>query len=564
VIQNRIAGLDSRAARLEQIRAETRKLSGKLYELSLLNELWEAAHCVQSVRELLDCVLDTCMAMLKVESGSIFLYDKETNELVLSSVRGRMAESLGNVRQKLDEGVAGYVATALQPLFVADIDHDPRFKSRKTGRYTSGSFVSVPLISKNELLGVINLHDKQNGKPFEPQDLKQLLVAANYSASAITKLTHHELLEEFNTELHSRLDSALDKLADTHRELARLRSYNESIVKSIPLGLIAFNRNFEITFCNPRFEQLFGGPPGRKSLLDLDITDKGRSWARELQAVIDPGDPVRFDSAAFVPPVGDKSFMVRAIATPLKDLDGIIIGGVVVMEDITQRVKMERMLAASERHAVIGKLAARVAHELNNPLDGILRFINLSINLTKDDPRMQMYLGETRKGLERMAGIVGSLLEFSRNTHRARRNVQVNEAVQETINSVKFKAEELHVQIETELAPDLPDAPCDMTQVLLNLAKNALDAMPRGGTLRIATALKDGSIFITVCDTGIGIPQSVRKRIFDPFFTTKEPGKGTGLGLAICHDIVEKHQGTISVDTEEGKGTKFSIVLPAS
>ncbi|HUW33561.1 MAG TPA: ATP-binding protein [Planctomycetota bacterium] len=562
MIENRIAGLDARASRLEQIRAETRKLSGRLYELSLLNELWEAAHRVQSVHELLDCVLDTCMSMLRAESGSVFLYDKQSDELVLSSARGRMAESLHDVRQKLGEGVAGYVATAVQPLFVPDIRLDPRFTPRDTARYQSGSFVSVPLVFDNELLGVISLHDKQDGKAFEPQDLKQLLVAANYSSTALKKLSRHELLEEFNKELHSRLDTALEKLSDTNSELARLKSYNENIVKSIPLGLITFNQSFEITFCNDRFVQLYGAAPGSKSLLELDITDRGRSWAKELRAVIALGDVVRFDSAAFVPPSQDKSYMVRAVATALKDVDGVIIGGVVVVEDITQRVKMERMLAAAERHAVIGKLAARVAHELNNPLDGIMRFVNLAMAISKDDAKMQMYLGETKKGLERMAGIVGSLLEFSRNTHRPRRNVHINDAIQESISSIKFKAEELHVQIKTDLAADLPELGCDMTQVLLNLTKNALDAMPRGGTLSVTSALSDGSIVVTVADTGTGMPEGIRKRVFDPFFTTKDPGKGTGLGLAICHDIVEKHQGTITVESEEGKGTVFTIKLP--
>ena len=564
VLNNRIAGLERRAAKLEHIRAETRKLSGRLYELSLLNELWEAARCVQSVHELLDNVLETCMAMLKAESGSIFLYDKETKELVLSAAKGRMADSLKGVRQKLDDGVAGYVATALQPLFVPDINSDARFKGRQSGRHISGSFMSVPLMDENELLGVISLHDKQNGKPFEPQDLKQLLVAANYSATAIRKLGKHELLEEFNKELHERLDAALEKLAETGKELKRLKSYNESIVKSIPLALITFNQNFEITFCNQRFEELYGGQPGNKSLLELDITEKSRTWARELQAVIQLGDVVRFDSATFVPPEGDRSHIIRATASPLKDPEGAIIGGVVVIEDVTRRVKMERMLSASERHAVIGRLAARVAHELNNPLDGILRFINLSLNTTREDERVRMYLGETKKGLERMAGIVGSLLEFSRNAHRAHHSVLVNEAVKEALSSVRFKAEELHVSVETVLADNLPEAACDITQVVLNLVKNALDAMPGGGKLLLTTELREGAIVLAVTDNGTGMPEHVKKRIFDPFFTTKEPGKGTGLGLAICHDMVEKHQGTIDVQSEPGKGTTFTVKLPAT
>ena len=564
MLQDKIAGLDQRAARLEEIRAETKKLSKKLYELSLLNELWEAAHSVQSVKELLDSVLNTCMEMLKADAGSIFLFDKKNNELVLGSVKGRMAETLQGVRQKLDEGVAGYVATALKPLFVTDIGADARFEPRSSERHAGDSFVSVPLLENGELLGVISLHDKQGGKSFGPQDLKQLLVAANYSASAIRKLGRNELLEEFNEELHERLDSALLKLAETSRELKRLRSYNESIVKSISLGLLTFDDNFEITFCNQRAEEILGGRIASGNLLDLDVTEKGRSWARELQAVIELGDIVRFDSASFVPQSGDKSYVIRAIATPLKGPEHAIIGGVVVVEDITERVKMERMLAASERHAVIGKLAARVAHELNNPLDGILRFVNLSLGLTKDDERMQMYLQESRRGLERMAGIVGSLLEFSRNTLRPRRNVQVNDAVREAVNSTKYDAEQHGIEVRLQLAPDIPEVLCDLTQVLLNLVRNGLDAMAGGGTLTIKTMLEEGSITVVVTDTGTGIPESLKKRIFDPFFTTKEAGKGTGLGLAICHDMIEKYQGSIDVESEEGKGTTFTIKLPVS
>jgi len=564
VLRSRIAGLEIRAAQLEQIRGETRELAKQLYELSLLNELWESVHSVESVKELVDSVLSTCMHMLKAGGGSVFLYDKESNELVLGSVKGQMAESLEGVRQKLNEGVAGYVGAALKPLFVTDISADDRFVPHDSSRHAGGSFVSVPLVQDEELVGVISLHDKRDGKPFEPQDLKQLLVAANYSAAAIKKLGRHELLEEFSQELHKRLDSALEKLAETSRELARLKSYNESIVKSIPLALLTFDGDFRITFSNERAEEILGADPNGRNLLELDVTLKGRSWARELQAVIELGDVVRFDSATFVPLSGDKLYVVRAVSSPLRDPDGTTIGGVVVMEDITQRVKMERMLAASERHAVIGKLAARVAHELNNPLDGILRFINLSLKVTGGNERMQMYLQEARKGLERMVGIVSSLLEFSRCTPGPRRNTQVNEAVRETINSVKYRAAERKVEIKTDLVSDLPEAPCDLTQMLLNLALNALDAMPDGGTFTMTTRLEDGSIIVSVADTGTGMPESVRKRVFDPFFTTKEAGKGTGLGLAICHDMIEKYQGSIDVESNEGEGTTFTIKLPVS
>jgi signal transduction histidine kinase len=224
---------------------------------------------------------------------------------------------------------------------------------------------------------------------------------------------------------------------------------------------------------------------------------------------------------------------------------------------------LERTVEMNERLAMIGKLAAGVAHELNNPLDGVLRFVNLAIDgLPKDAPQIP-YLLEARRGLRRMADIVRDLLQFSRNasmdaTHEDAERL-AKDAVVQVVGGVKDRPVATRFEFPAEGLP----LPRGMFQVFGNLAKNAVDAMPQGGTLSVAARVAAGRVRIEVGDTGTGIPDEIRDRVFEPFFTTKEVGKGTGLGLPICQRIVERLGGTVVIETEVGRGTTVVIDLPA-
>ena len=227
----------------------------------------------------------------------------------------------------------------------------------------------------------------------------------------------------------------------------------------------------------------------------------------------------------------------------------------------------QRQLAHSERLASLGRLAAGVAHEINNPLTGVLTFSSLLLE-NEDLPQaakedVQTVVDETTRCRE----IVRNLLDFAKETAPEIGLVDINQLVEKTVDIVRNQSLFQNVAIEEKLRPDLPEIPTDanqMKQVIMNLILNAAQAMPEGGTLTISTNYGADRRFIkiSVQDTGVGIAKDDLEHIFDPFFTTKAPGKGTGLGLAVSYGIVQSHNGTITATSEVGKGSTFEINLP--
>lgn len=218
------------------------------------------------------------------------------------------------------------------------------------------------------------------------------------------------------------------------------------------------------------------------------------------------------------------------------------------------------------RLASMGKLAARVAHELNGSLDGVIRFVNLSLRLAGEagEPRMVSYLSQSRKGLLRMAGMVTDLLAYSRGTAGWREAPGVHQVIEEAIRSHAIAAEAARVIVAVDAErSDLPVlSGSRLLQVCSNLIRNAIDAMPQGGRLTIRYGLVGGRVNLRFEDTGLGLPEPV-EQVFELFFTTKAPGQGTGLGLAICREFIEGMGGTISAERGAQGGAVFTISLPA-
>ena len=562
----RIVTLGHRAAELERLQARTRELGGSVYEMLLVSDLHKAVESVIGVEDLLDVILERCTSLVGAHEGSIFVYDSNSDELVLRAVTGRFSKALEGLRQQLGDGVAGYVAQRREPVVASDIDGDGRFTSRESERYDSGSFASVPIVDDEKLLGVINVSGKDESGTFDEDDLRDLLIAANYSADAIAHMDGDGPVGGFTDELHGRLDGAIGIVRGANRELLRLREAEETIINSIPLGLVAFDENYARFIANPKARELLGlddKADMKQAMFDVDISQTGHDWRTELAELLSCGRAIRLDSATLTSSTGDAPRTVRVIGSAVRSEDGHIGGGVVVLEDITEEVRMEHELAASERHAAIGRLAAGVAHELNNPLDGILRFINLALKSGPESDKAVQYLDDCKLGVQRMAGIVSSLLEFSRAKSTSQRNVGINQTIQEAAELMRPRAQDEGIEIVCELLPNQPQLRCgEMVQVFMNLFKNAFDAMPGGGKMVVRSHKAYGKIIVEVTDMGEGIPEANLQRIFEPFFTTKPPSKGTGLGLAVCHDIVGKYSGTISVRSDPGGGTTFTIAIP--
>ncbi|MDZ4696869.1 MAG: ATP-binding protein [Deltaproteobacteria bacterium] len=266
---------------------------------------------------------------------------------------------------------------------------------------------------------------------------------------------------------------------------------------------------------------------------------------------------------------GDRIYQIRAY--PLRDEQVPLC--VCRYRDVTEDRALTRQLANAEKLASIGRLAGGVAHEINNPLGGILAFTQI---LTRDDvtpEERKEYLGEIEKSTLRCKAIVESLLRFARQNpgrQSQRGPLDLNEVVREALRFVHYKFSVRKVQIVTVLGNPMSlfmGNANQMEQVLVNLLSNAFDAIAStstegDGRIEITTSRDGDTVILEVADTGPGIPEGLNERLFDPFFTTKEEGKGTGLGLAVTYAIVGEHRGTIRASNRREGGAAFTLAFP--
>ena len=237
-----------------------------------------------------------------------------------------------------------------------------------------------------------------------------------------------------------------------------------------------------------------------------------------------------------------------------------------MLRDVSERKRLQEQLRKTERIAELGTLASGMAHEIGTPMNVILGRAEYLMDRVTEEP--------IRKGLqtiitqvERITRVMNQLLAFARRKSPERTAVVLKDIIEDSLELFRERIGKSRVTVELMLEDDCPRAladPDQMSQVFINLVMNAVHAMPDGGTLRIGLAPEKQMVKLTIADTGHGIPGEVIEKVFEPFFTTKEFGQGTGLGLTVVKGIIEEHQGSIAVASEEGKGTTFTIRLPRS
>jgi signal transduction histidine kinase len=232
--------------------------------------------------------------------------------------------------------------------------------------------------------------------------------------------------------------------------------------------------------------------------------------------------------------------------------------------DIEQLKALNEQLIRTEKLAAVGTLAAGVAHEVNNPLASISSLIQI-LQTRADDEETQEMLRLIQTQISRITNVTKDMMEFARTRQPARAPLDINKTIEQSIRLASFDKAFQKLNLETEFDSTVPHINADanqLQQVFLNLLLNARDAMPEGGDLSIKTHYDKNEIEVVIADTGVGIEAQHRAHIFDPFFTTKPTGKGTGLGLAVCYGIITAHGGRIEVNSNNGRGTVFKIVLP--
>lgn len=343
--------------------------------------------------------------------------------------------------------------------------------------------------------------------------------------------------------------------------LAAMRATSDLVMMTDPSGTIAYvNRAFVDTTCHAE-DQAVGQPATEL----LHTAGRDESVLAELQQTIRDG---RVWQGQLVQQRRDGSpFTVRATITPILAGDGSIVEYVWTEQNITEELEAQKRLSRAQTLEAVGQLSAGVAHDFNNLLQAVIVSAEMLADCVAGDEDGCDLVTQIRDVSMRGAGLVRQLLLFSRQEVDEPELLDLNHVVGEVEKLLRRTIGE-DITLACELAPELPSvlaSGVQMQQVLMNLAVNARDAMPTGGSLTIATrnVASTGEICLSVTDTGVGMPPEVMARIFEPYFTTKTLAGGTGLGLATVYGVVNKIGGRLTVDSQPGAGTRFEVFLPA-
>ncbi|MEJ2314146.1 MAG: ATP-binding protein [Nitrospirota bacterium] len=346
------------------------------------------------------------------------------------------------------------------------------------------------------------------------------------------------------------------EIAEVNRQLQLLKEFSENILESIPLGVTTLDEGLRVRYWNRAMEALTG--VGKSEALGSNIRGPLSCIRADLFGPAITEGEIKGEmhcERRDAPPMVLKGYLTR--------LTGSQRGYVLVLEDVTEKKKIQEELFRTSKHASVGRLAAGVSHEVGNPLASISSLVQ---ELQAEDVSdfVKDSLGTISQHIERIARIVRNLGDFARLYPREKAPTKLDKILESTLNLARYDARFKKIEITTDVreVPELMIDPDQMQQVFLNLILNARDAMPEGGRLGISLRPLDGSVEIAVSDTGSGIDPEIKDHIFDPFFTAKAGNRGTGLGLSISYSIIRDHGGTIDVQSEKGKGTTFLIRLP--
>lgn len=343
-----------------------------------------------------------------------------------------------------------------------------------------------------------------------------------------------------------------------------LNALVKSIADSCQSAIISFDSHLRIVDHTSLAAKLMDLQPTLDDTLTAG-TDANiwGDWQKTLVTILDKGQPAHYEAVKYTR--NDSSRLLSIHFVPLQTPGEKLLGAAAVIQDATDKLDADYEMAQAERLMAIGKVAGNVAHELNNPLDGILRYVNLAMRvLEQDQPeKAKEYLLHCRTGLQRMAQIITEMLEFSRTTNLAFETSPIDKTIDDALRAMETTLRNIQVEVVREDAGPLPRLRSDsIFQVCCNLIKNAADAMGEKGTLAITISRAGEKCQLTFHDSGPGISADPMDEIFKPFYTTKPKGRGTGLGLAICKDILEKLNGTITAQNHPHGGALFTVQLP--
>ncbi len=544
-------------------------LQKRTEELIALNALGRNVISTLSVEQTCTAGLESIFSIIKPTMAFLFLRDGDRlilQEILPPSERRRMDKI---PEHRVGECMCGLAVKEGSPFFSQDILDDPRCTWQDCKQIGIRSFAALPLRTSGEIIGVIGLASGAS-RDFE-QEADFLETMASQVAIVLVNARLFEAVQQ--------------ELAERRRIEASLRREREKfqvLLQCAPFGMAVIDEGGRFTYVNTMFTRIFG--------YDLNDVPDGRTWFR--LAYPDPQyrkqviqDWIYDLKSHHLGEKRPRIFDVICKDGSKKTINFIPVmlesgENLVAFEDITERLLLEDQLQHAQRMEAVGILAGGIAHDFNNLLQAISGYTQILLFNRPSNDADTFRLKAIEKSIARAAQLVRQLLLFSRKVESERRCIDL---ACEAAQSVQMLKRTIPKMIDIELHHDsglwkVKADPVQIEQSLLNLGINAADAMPEGGKLVIqirnaiasedadlqrASAASGNYVLLSVSDTGCGMDAQTVKHIFEPFFTTKEIGKGTGLGLASVYGIVKSHGGHILCDSAPGKGTTFSIYLPA-
>jgi len=410
-------------------------------------------------------------------------------------------------------------------------------------------------------------------KEIPHRNVRMLTRAMDSFSGAASRLeNYYQHLEQRIDELNRELTMKNRALEAHLHEKEEVKTYLNNILECLHTGIIVIDLNGTITTVNRRAQQLTGVTNSwaqGKNFDDVFGTAVFNSATVTVEGINNDG--LRGESEIEVPGAGDEQVFLRIATSSLCDQYGDKVGTIITMEDISELKRLENQAARNNRLAAMGEMAAKMAHEIRNPLGSIELFNSVLRKEFAGDGEKKKITEHISSGVNSINAIISNLLLFVRPHHKTYfQPVDINEALRDSVffsSHLMQNADGLKIETCGEETPLIVEGDGELLkQVFLNLILNAIQAMKGTGTVTINTSIlkKRGSsrrwAVISIADRGIGIPRTDLTRIFDPFFTTKK--RGTGLGLSIVHNIVKTHDGTIEIDSTPGKGTICTISIP--
>jgi PAS domain S-box-containing protein len=517
-------------------------------------------------REIMSLLLTEITHQLGFERAVIFLLDKEHNclraEMSAHASGAPDAERLDSLVIYLSDGggLVGRAALRHEPYIVTDVEGNPKVNPALI-RALDGltAFAAVPMIARDELIGIITVDNPASSGPIDKADLELLILLANQAAARIA-----------NARLIEAQKEQLDQLRKGRRLIEATKRNLQTILDSVLEAAFVLDTDGAVSYCSASARryltvappEIIGRPIG--AVLPPSIAEQVETAVAQ---VTQTGRPLALDKLKYVNGSHPDTFL-EVVVKGVTDEEGSIVGSVLVFRDLSVKRKTEQEVRESEQASHLAKVASAMAHEFRNPLNSL----GLNLEMLSEDlgnlpgkavKELSAMVEVIRRQVDRLTEINETYRQFARLPYLDLREADLAKVALDFSIFTHHEAKMRGVRVTLNVPPEPLKFRFDekaIWEVLLNLVKNAYEAMPTGGDLAISVCRRDHWACLSVKDTGHGIPEKDRGHIFDELFTSK-PG-GSGLGLAIARQAVRQHGGEVFVESEVGKGATFTIQLP--